>query len=60
MLRPGRSLISVCISQALKGDRGVPVDTGGRPELTSCLCEASRCVRALEPTVEFAAGGNHM
>ena len=34
------SLISVGISQALESDRGVPVDTGCSPELTSRLCEA--------------------
>jgi len=30
-VRPGLSLISVHISQALEGDGGVPVDTGCRP-----------------------------
>ena len=38
-IRPGLSLISVGISQALESDRGVPVDTGCSPELTSRLCE---------------------
>ena len=55
-VRPGLSLISVHISQALEGDRGIPVDAGCRPQLTSRFCEASRCVPASEPVVEVAAG----
>ena len=53
--RPGLSLVSVHISQTLEGDRGIPVHTGHRPQLTSCLGEASRCVPASEPIVEIAA-----
>ena len=54
--RSSLSLISVHISQALEGDRGIPVDTGCRPKLTSRFCEASRWVPASEPIIEIAAG----
>ena len=34
-VRPGLSLLSVYISKASEGDRGVPIDTGCRPQLAS-------------------------
>jgi hypothetical protein len=52
----GLSLTSVHISQALEGDRGIPVYTRCRPELTTRFCETSRCVPASEPFVEIGAG----
>ncbi len=54
------SLTSVYVSQASEGDRGVPVDTGCRPQFTSRFCEASRWVRACEPSAEIAAGREHL
>ena len=58
--RPGRSLIIVCISQALESDRRITVDASRRPELASRFCQTSRWVRTPEPTAEFAAGKDHM
>ncbi len=57
--RSGQSLISVYVSQASEGDRGVPVDTGCRPQFTSRFCEASRWVRACEPSTEAGARRHH-
>jgi hypothetical protein len=33
----GLSRVSFCIGKASEGDRGVPIDTGCRPQLTSCF-----------------------
>jgi hypothetical protein len=58
--RPGLSLISVYISQTAEGDRGVPIDTGCRAQLTSRFCEAPRWVRAAEPPIQAGAGRDNL